>query len=478
MTRYLVGATASPNRNSVAIGGALVFSAVWMGAELWFRPHVADAGVRAALETAITSAALLSAILIRERLRHTRLVRDLVLLAALTIVFSTDLIFAGLPAFSGSHASVHGIGGRMTAMILTAGAFVAIAFGPAGRRLPIGSRLPALVPAAGIAIVTAAEVIDLTLGFGMWPGSQMAMSVVTVLASCAMLIAGIRFALVGLAGRLEATLLAGTSFLLASGWMQKLAWPLAPANWVTLGDVARLAGYGVLLATVIRLSVRTREEQARDAIAAERLRIACDLHDGLAQDLAFIAAHSCRLAAELGAEHPVAVAAQRALAVSRREIVDLEASHAASLEAALREVASELAQRFGVEVRFAIDEGADLDVSLPDRHELVRIAREAIVNAAQHGGARHIDLALGSRRSGLLLRVADDGCGLDVPTARRSQGTGLGLRMMRARARVLGGELVIVPRQGSGTEVAVTAPAAVTGPAPVTGPAQERRALA
>jgi signal transduction histidine kinase len=472
MTRYLVGATASTNRNTVAIGGALVFSAVWTGAEVWFRPHVANAGVRAALETAITSAALLSAILIRERLRHTRLVRDLVLLAALTIVFFTDLIFASLPAFSSSESSVHGIGARMTAMSLVAGAFVAIAFGPAGRRLPVGSRLPTLVPAAGIAIVVAAELIDLTFGFAVRSASQMVMSVVTVLASCAMLVAGVRFAIVGLPGRLEATLLAGTSFLLAIGWMQKLAWPLAPASWVTLGDVARLAGYGLLLATVIRLSVRTHEEQARDAIAAERLRIACDLHDGLAQDLAFIAAHSGRLAAELGSEHPVAIAAQRALAVSRREIVDLEASHAASLEGALREVAAELAQQFGVEVRFAVDDGADLDVSLADRHELVRIAREAIVNAAQHGGARHIDLALGSRRSGLLLRVADDGGGLDVSTAGRSQGTGLGLRMMRARARVLGGELVIVPRQGRGTEVAVTAPAPVAAPAPATGPGQ------
>lgn len=463
MTRYLVERTASANRSAVAIGGIAMCSAVWMGAELWFRPHVANAGLRAALETAITAAALLSAILMRERLRHTRLVRDLLLLAALTIVFVTDLIFAGLPAFNGSHASAHSMGAHMTATTLLAGAFVAIAFGPAGRRLPIGSRLPLLVPAAGIAIIAAAEAIDVTFGLGTWSASQTAVS---VLASCAMLIAGIRFAIAGLSGRLEARLLAATAFLLASGSMQTLAWPLAPANLVTLGDVARLAGYGLLLATAIRLSVRTREEQARDAIAAERLRIAGDLHDGLAQDLAFIAAHSGRLAAQLGAEHPLAIAAQRALAESRREIVDLEASHAASLEAALREVAAELAQRFGVEVRCAVDDGADLDVSLPDRHELVRIAREAIVNAAQHGGARRIDLALGSRRSGLLLRVSDDGCGLDVPAQGRSQRTGLGLRMMRARARTVGGELVVVPREGGGTEIAVTAPA------------PERRALA
>jgi signal transduction histidine kinase len=477
MTRYLVGAPASASRSAVAIGGLAVFSAVWMAAELWFRPHVADAGLRGALETAITSAALLSAILIRQRLRHTRLVRDLLLLAALTIVLFTDLIFAGLPAVSGSHAFAHGSGARMTVMTLLAGAFVAIAFGPAGRRFPIGSRLPILVPAAAIVIVAAAGAIDLTFGFTR-SVSHTAVDVVTVLASCAMLIAGIRFAIAGPSDRLEAGLLAATAFLLADGWMQKLAWPLAPADWVTLGDVARLAGYGLLLAAAIRLSVRTREEQARDAIVAERLRIAGDLHDGLAQDLAFIAAHSGRLAAELGAEHPVAIAAQRALAVSRREILDLEASRAASLEAALREVATELAHRFGVEVRCTVDDGADLDVSLTDRHELVRIAREAIVNAAQHGGARHIDLALGSRRSGLLLRVADDGCGLDVPAPARSQGTGLGLRMMRARARAMGGELVVAPREGRGTEIAVTAPAQDDAPSPGVGSRPRFRRIA
>jgi signal transduction histidine kinase len=459
MTHYLVGATASPYRNAVAVGGIAAFSAVWMGTELWVHPHVANGGLRAVFETAITSAALLSAILIRERFRHTRLVCDLLLLSALTTVFFTDLIFAALPALGGSHGSAHGIGARMTAMTLAAGAFVAIAFGPGRRRLPVGSRLVILLPAAGIAIVAAAAATGLVFGFATRSVAQVAVSVVTVLASGAMLSAGVRFAIVGLSGKLEAGLLAGASCLLASGWMQKLAYPLAPADWVTLGDVARLAGYGLLLATAIRLFVRTREEQARDAIAAERLRIARNLHDGLAQDLSFIAAHSGRLAAALGAEHPVAIAAQRALAASRHEIVDLEASHAPSLEAALREVAAELAQRFDVEVRCAVDDGADLDVSLSDRHELVRIAREAIVNAAQHGGARHIDLTLGSRRSGLLLRVLDDGCGIHAPAAGKNQGTGLGLRTMRARARVLGGELVVAPSEGRGTEVAVTAPA-------------------
>ena len=66
----------------------------------------------------------------------------------------------------------------------------------------------------------------------------------------------------------------------------------------------------------------------------ERRRIARDLHDGLAQDLAFIAAHGDQIAREAGEEHPLAIAARRALALSRGAIADLSASDAPSARAA------------------------------------------------------------------------------------------------------------------------------------------------
>src|SRR6201999_1458865 len=138
--------------------------------------------------------------------------------------------------------------------------------------------------------------------------------------------------------------------------------------------------YGLLLATSLRLYRRSQDQVARDAVSAERLRIARDLHDGLAQDLAFIAAHSERLAREFGDDHPLAIAATRALAASRGQIVDLEASHASSTEAALREVASEISFRHGVNVSVMVDDGEHHERSERERTELVRIAREAIAN--------------------------------------------------------------------------------------------------
>ena len=195
---------------------------------------------------------------------------------------------------------------------------------------------------------------------------------------------------------------------------------------------------------------------ARDALSAERLRIAQDLHDGLAQDLAFIAAHSERLAREFGAD-PLGIAAQRALDASRRKIVDLSASTASSTEAALRDVAAEFGSRFGVAVTVNVDPGASasrVEPSERERHELVRIAREAIANAVRHGGAHNVTVRLGSRRDNLLLRISDDGCGFGAANG-KTAGTGLGMRTMRERAKSVGGQLVTRTRESGGAEVEI-----------------------
>jgi signal transduction histidine kinase len=154
-----------------------------------------------------------------------------------------------------------------------------------------------------------------------------------------------------------------------------------------------------------------------------------DLPDGLAQDLAFIAAHGDRLARELGNEHPIVVAARRALHASRGAIVDLSAADAPTPAAALRAVAGEISIRSGVNVTVHAD---STELTSHEREELVRIAREAMSNAAQHGHAREILVSLQARREKLVLRVDDDGCGIGVSAIPQR---GLGLGWMRGRPR-------------------------------------------
>ncbi|HET8697232.1 MAG TPA: PAS domain-containing protein [Gammaproteobacteria bacterium] len=84
---------------------------------------------------------------------------------------------------------------------------------------------------------------------------------------------------------------------------------------------------------------------------------------------------------------------------------------------------------------------------------LYRIAQEAITNAVRHGHATEIELSCRCNDTSLVLRVADNGSGLE---RRADDGEGLGLRLMSYRARAIGGEVTIVPRQGGGTLVTCT----------------------
>jgi len=228
--------------------------------------------------------------------------------------------------------------------------------------------------------------------------------------------------------------------------------PAVRIDWVTPRDGLRLAAYGLLLAGAYLRHAKLQRMAVCAAISSERERIARDLHDGLAQDLACIAAQGQRLDCQLGPEHPLMVATRHALAASRGVITDLAASAAPSTEAALRMIADELAHRYDMEVNVRVETdtalGRDDALESAQREDLIRIAREAIVNAATHGTARHVDIVLRCRPGTLLMRISDDGRG--ITDAQRS---GFGLQIMRARAASLGGELSAHPRAGGGTDL-------------------------
>jgi nitrate/nitrite-specific signal transduction histidine kinase len=89
---------------------------------------------------------------------------------------------------------------------------------------------------------------------------------------------------------------------------------------------------------------------------------------------------------------------------------------------------------------------------------VVRIAREAIVNAARHGGAQNILVVLDRSGDQVRLQVSDDGRG--APQAKLRGLGGHGLQVIRARAAALGGRLAIWQRAAGGLELEVTFPVA------------------
>ncbi len=91
------------------------------------------------------------------------------------------------------------------------------------------------------------------------------------------------------------------------------------------------------------------------------------------------------------------------------------------------------------------------------REHVARITREAIANAARHGGADHVSVSLRPTTEGVSLRVRDDGCGIPY-TADGTSPEGFGLRSMRERAAAIGGYLTVQPRESGGTDLEVVLP--------------------
>jgi signal transduction histidine kinase len=179
------------------------------------------------------------------------------------------------------------------------------------------------------------------------------------------------------------------------------------------------------------------------AVLEERRRIARELHDGVAQELAFIVAES---------SGSLAAAAERALDESRRAIAALTRPVDEPLEVALVQAAEEVAGRVGVQLRIEVCKGAQ--VSPDEREALIRILREAITNAGRHGGAENVSVEL-TNGNGTLLRIADDGSGFDPGHTRAG---GFGLVSMQERTEALGGRFRLSSEAGEGTRIEVRLP--------------------
>ncbi|MGH2871766.1 MAG: sensor histidine kinase [Solirubrobacteraceae bacterium] len=448
---------------AVPLAAAVVAAAAIAAFATGWGPHISAPSGRAAIESGTTLAALAAAGLLVAQYRRRHQLHELLLLSAVVAFALTDFVFSAMPPLIGTNELPLDIEAAVACQSLVPLVFALAALG--GDRTIRARRwwLPLPIGVACIAIVAVAEIAGLLAGSpGVSRSDASLMLEVGAPAAAVFLLAGVAFVRRPSPSG-DGCLMGGVSFLLAGARLQALALPLVAVDWITPRELLRLAAYGLLVAAAARELIVSRRADQQEALAAQRERIARDLHDGLAQDLAVIAVHGQRLEAELGAQHPVTVAARRALAASRRAIVDLSASHAPSTGAALREVAAELEARFDIDVavrdelRSADGLAADLDRSA--REQFVRIAREAIVNAARHGQARHIDVVLSSRGPGWRLTVADDGCG--ITPSQLAAASGFGLGAMQARARELGGRLSTSPGISGGTVLELSAPSPV-----------------
>jgi NarL family two-component system sensor histidine kinase YdfH len=272
--------------------------------------------------------------------------------------------------------------------------------------------------------------------------------------------------------------LAAVNFVLISGWQGLLFWALATAL-VVFFVVAYVSLYNrqveareraqALLSELETAHRELAEYAARVqdlTLAAERQRMARELHDTLAQGLAGLIlqleaanSHLASGRAERAKEILVQAMtrARNTLADARRAISDLRQGAAVpeDLSEAVREEADHFATATGI--------ACTLDLAtlppLPDdiREHALRVVSEGLTNVARHAQASQVWIRLASGDGCLEVEVRDDGVGFD-PADAAAQSGHYGLLGMRERARLAGGTLVVESVAGKGTTLHLSVP--------------------
>lgn len=250
----------------------------------------------------------------------------------------------------------------------------------------------------------------------------------------------------------------------------------APHAW-TPSDLVLLEVAGAYMATL--LDARRTNERMETVSRHEREKLGRDLHDSLGQQLIAISLLAASLQGDLKRNRRLAAQAARiaelttAVVQTARDMTrglqpfDVKVE---GLVPALRRMADETKHLLGVECR-VVDNGAP-PVQDPEAcTQLFWIAREAVNNAIRHGKATAVTITLDVKGGRQFLTVRDNGRGLPADWGGK---VGVGLKVMRFRAAVMGGQVTVASGADAGVEVTCVFPlggtpslhgAAVPGPA-------------
>ena len=217
--------------------------------------------------------------------------------------------------------------------------------------------------------------------------------------------------------------------------------------------------------TETRQKVESRAEgfahqAVEDALARERARIARELHDGIATDLAgAISLFKVYLERKRGQPDQnlknVFEILERLLKHVRETLSDLRPAPIGpdGLVGELRREADELARLYGIRVELSSNGNED-QLSAHQREVVAQVVREALTNVRRHSGSSICRVKMAFDARPFLVEVSDEGRGIIT-----GESDGYGLVGMRERAAGIGGRLEVVSTKGRGTTVFLFGPA-------------------
>lgn len=216
-------------------------------------------------------------------------------------------------------------------------------------------------------------------------------------------------------------------------------------------------------------NARLHERIQHLAIEQERSRIAREMHDGLAQVLAFVnvKAGAVRRLQEVGKYTEAAAELERLEAAARDAYADVRegilglrvmTQQGAGLIAALRTYLEEFSRQSGIGVDLVVESGEQEDVLPPELDvQLIRIVQEALSNVRKHSGATSAEVRFAADPREVIVAIEDNGTGFRGDRMGGTGGPRFGLQIMRERAESVGGtfEMKTVPEKGTRVTVRV-----------------------
>jgi ligand-binding sensor domain-containing protein/signal transduction histidine kinase len=244
------------------------------------------------------------------------------------------------------------------------------------------------------------------------------------------------------------------------------------ATWWFRSFLALIVLAMIIAAYMLRIRQIAQQFSLRlDERVHERTRIARELHDSLLQGFQGLMFRIQAVRTLLPERAPEAAAlletalegGDRAIAEGRAAVHDLRSSAPieSDLSDSLATLGEELTQDRMPPLSFqVVVEGKARTIAPLIRDDVYRIAREALRNAAQHSKGRRIEMGLHYAEGAFILRIRDDGIGIDTNVLREGQRAGhWGLQGMRERSESFGARLAIWSERGAGTEIELSVPA-------------------
>jgi signal transduction histidine kinase len=241
----------------------------------------------------------------------------------------------------------------------------------------------------------------------------------------------------------------------------------SPGSQPTAKQAEILNNLGPVMAIAMRAA---RENQIREQLAAEkaaqevRRAITRDMHDMLAQNLAYIQIKLDQFsqqeyppeALDLQSDlHKLSEVAGESYELIRNTLASLHPSNRMRLGEILSEYAKNFADRIDLKVRFT-QEGQSQPLDPLLIHNIQQLFREALNNIDRHAQAKLVETSLVWSDNQLTLTIKDDGCGFETQAAMKENH--FGLEIMRERVELMHGEIWIDSNPGCGSMISIAIP--------------------